>query len=205
MSVTNLQMKMVNIMSRVDSVLKGATVSTGKNSKAYKAVKHDDVAALIHPELVKEKIWCKVSVDDCDLVRNEREMKDAEGTYYKVDYLARVWVTVTFINAENPTDREECKSFAYAIDSGDKAVGKAESMATKYVYLKNFTLESTDEEEQRDDEEEKPRHAGGQEFPMTEAQRAFIIRLCKEKNVPLPATQLSKQQAGDLIKKLTGA
>jgi len=201
----NLQMKMINIMARVNSVFKGATVSTGKNSKAYKAVSHDDVAALIHPELVKEKIWCKVNVDNCELVRNEREMKDAEGTYFKVDYLARVWLTVSFVNAENPTEREECKSFAYAIDNSDKAVGKAVSMATKYVYLKNFTLESTDEEEQRTVEEEKPRHSGGQEFPMSEKQRDLIIKLSKEKNVPLPTTQLTSKQAGDLIKRLMGA
>ena len=51
-----------------------------------------------------------------------------------------------------PEEREVCKSFAYAFDSGDKAVGKAESMAVKYVFLKNFVLESTDNEESRDHE-----------------------------------------------------
>lgn len=53
--------------------------------------------------------------------------------------------------------------------------------------------------------EEKPTHAGGQEFPMSEKQRDLIIKLSKEKNVPLPTTQLTSKQAGDLIKKLMGA
>lgn len=148
MTTKTLAEKMVSIMGRVDSVFKGARIQLNQ-SRSYTAVSHDDIAALIHPELVTEKIWTKVHVKSCDIERIVSTKSGNQGSYEAVEYLAKAWVTVSFINAENSQEREDVDSFAYAIDSGDKATGKALSIAVKYVYLKNFTLESTDEEESR--------------------------------------------------------
>lgn len=142
-----LAQKMIGIMSRVESVEKLATVQMTA-SRSYKAVTHDDVAALLHNELVREGVWVKVTQDSCEVEINNRKNRDGQDVQ---EFVARVWVVVTFVNADNPSDKEDCRSFAYAIDSGDKAVGKAVSMAVKYVLLKNFTLESVDEEESRPD------------------------------------------------------
>lgn len=140
-----LAQKMISIMSRVDSVEKLATVQMTA-SRSYRAVTHDDVAALLHKELVTEGVWVKVTQESCEVEAVSRKHRDG---YDIQEFVARVWVVVSFVNADNPQDKEECRSFAYAIDSGDKAVGKAVSMAVKYVLLKNFTLESVDEEESR--------------------------------------------------------
>ena len=135
-------------MKEVETVFKGANISMG-NGKSYSAVNHDDVARLLHKPLAEHGIITKVSVEDVELVSREKINKYGDVA---LEYRADVWVEVTFINADNPEEREVCKSFAYAFDSGDKAVGKAESMAVKYVFLKNFVLESTDNEESRDHE-----------------------------------------------------
>ena len=144
----NLYQKMVNVMREVDSVFKGANISMG-NGRSYSAVNHDDVARLLHKPLATEGIISKVSVERVDISSRDKTNKFGDVS---LEYRADVWVEVTFINADNPEEREVCKSFAYAFDSGDKAVGKAESMAVKYVFLKNFVLESTDNEESRDHE-----------------------------------------------------
>jgi hypothetical protein len=139
---------MVSVMREVDSVFKGANISMG-NGRSYSAVNHDDVARLLHKPLATEGIITKVSVEKVDISSRDKTNKYGDVS---LEYRADVWVEVTFINADNPEEREVCKSFAYAFDSGDKAVGKAESMAVKYVFLKNFVLESTDNEESRDHE-----------------------------------------------------
>lgn len=144
----NLYQKMTSIMKEVETVFKGANISMG-NGRSYSAVNHDDVARLLHKPLAENGIITKVSVEKVELSSREKTNKYGDTS---PEYRADVWVEVTFINADNPTEREVCKSFAYAFDSGDKAVGKAESMAVKYVFLKNFVLESTDNEESRDHE-----------------------------------------------------
>jgi hypothetical protein len=144
----NLYQKMSEIMKEVETVFKGANISMG-NGRSYSAVNHDDVARLLHKPLAEHGIITKVSVEKVDLSSRDKTNKYGDTA---LEYRADVWVEVTFINADDPTEREVCRSFAYAFDSGDKAVGKAESMAVKYVFLKNFVLESTDNEESRDHE-----------------------------------------------------
>lgn len=148
MSTRNLYQKMTDIMKEVDTVFKGANIQMA-GGRSYSAVNHDDVARLLHKPLAEHGVWTKVSVERVEL--NSRDKTNKYGDV-SLEYRADVWVEVTFINADKPEEREICKGFAYAFDSSDKAVGKAESMAVKYIFLKNFTLESTDNEESRDHE-----------------------------------------------------
>jgi len=217
--IKTIPMKMIAIMDRVDSVLKLAKVSITA-TRNYSAVSHDDIAALLHPEFVKEKIWVKTSLKESSVEVTQKKKHDKDGEYFVTEYLSKVRVIVTYVNAENPSEREDCEMCAYAIDSGDKGIGKAISMAVKYVHLKNFTLESIDEEERRDgyDYQESKKapsnnsfkefdnstykHTGGADFPMNDKQRDFIIKLCAEKKQPLPKNKLSAAKAKDLIEKL---
>ena len=146
--MSTLAQRMVTVMAEVRSVFKGANIQMG-GGRSYSAVSHDDVARLLHTPMATNGIYTKVSVEKVEI--SSKEVANKFGDI-KSEYRADVWVEVTFINSEKPEDREVCKGFAYAFDSGDKAVGKAQSMAVKYVLLKNFVLESTDEEESRDQE-----------------------------------------------------
>ena len=209
---------MAAIMKEVETVFKGANISMG-NGRSYSAVNHDDVARLLHRPLAEHGIITKVSVEKVELVGREKTNKYGDTA---LEYRADVWVEVTFINADKPEEREVCKSFAYAFDSGDKAVGKAESMAVKYVFLKNFVLESTDNEESRDHEnsfktppkknivEEVQAKAKGPAFPQAaQAQGATnnigVTNTAPKKTVgfnkpkPTPSTEAAtKDVAGEI-------
>jgi hypothetical protein len=169
---------MADIMKEVQSVFKGATIQMGGN-RSYSAVNHDDVARLLHKPLADAGIVTKVSVEKVEITSGTKTNKYGDQS---AEYRADVWVEVTFINADNPEEREVCKSFAYAFDSGDKAVGKAESMAVKYVYLKNFVLESTDNEESRD-------HELGNKTPPKKNLAEEIEQKKAAKDTPPPAQE----------------
>lgn len=146
----NIYQKIIKVMNQVDYVVKGSTVSTGVGSAGYKAVSHDDVTGLLHKPCVEFGIVIVPSIVDSKVSEIIKEVIYNNKTEKKISYRADVWVDVTFINADNPDERIISKSFAYAMDSSDKATGKAYSMAVKYAYLKTFMLESGDNEETRD-------------------------------------------------------
>lgn len=206
----NLAQKMTQIMKKIKSVTKGETVNITQ-SRSYTAVGHDDVAALLHGPLAEIGIWVKVDVIKCDVSSIEKTFSNGNKGY---EYRSDVWVEVTFINAHDPKDRESVKSFAYAFDSGDKATGKAESMAVKYAFLKNFTLESVDEEESREHEKkyqapqrQETSQPIGTELPPTEKQKDFIKDLCRQagKDYVEPKTFKMAQDYINRLKELQGA
>ncbi|GEM_PF-4701697 len=198
----NLAQKMINIMSKVESVHKGSTVSITQSS-SYSAVSHDDVAALLHNELVTEGVWVKVSVIEASVTSHTKEKAGYNGgaPTRSLEYMATVKCRVSFINSEDPKDREEVDTFAYALDSGDKAVGKAESMAVKYAFLKNFTLESTDQEEERDGhryEHKAPLSkqtlkAETPTSPLSDAQRKVLYAIKSKHGVVIPEFRTSNE------------
>lgn len=145
----NLYQRLNNVMKEVTTVFKGTEVSMGGN-RSYSAVSHDDVTRLIHLPLVNNGIFVEIDIVDSKLKTFETISEYQGKSQTKISYLAEVTVQATFVNIDDPSQKFSVKSYAYAIDSSDKAVGKAESMAVKYIYLKNLLLESTDEEESRD-------------------------------------------------------
>lgn len=147
----NIYQKINEIQKEVQTVYKGATVSMG-GGKEYYAVSHDDVAALLHLPLASIGISMEVDMVDCVIEQFIIEKEYNGKIDKKFNYMARVKMAVTFVNSDDPKERFTVNSSAYAFDAGDKAVGKAQSMAVKYVYLKNFNLESTDQEESRSNE-----------------------------------------------------
>lgn len=145
----NIYQRLNAVMSDVTSVFKGTEVSMGGN-RSYSAVSHDDVTKLVHMPLVKNGIFVEVDVIETKLSTIESVSEYQGKQQTKTSYLAEVTVQCNFVNIDDPKDRFSVKSFAYALDTSDKAVGKAQSMAVKYIYLKNLLLESTDEEESRE-------------------------------------------------------
>lgn len=146
----NLYQKIVKIMEKVSYIEKGANVSTGAGSAGYKAIQHDDVTALLHPHCADMGIVVIPSITSAT-VNEIKKITEHNGRQdVKISYRADVWVDVNFINADDPKEQIVTKTFSYAMDSSDKATGKAYSMAVKYAYLKTFMLQSGDDEESRD-------------------------------------------------------
>lgn len=147
----NLYQKINEIMKKIDGIEKGARVKLSE-SRSYTAVTHDDVTALLHKPLADMGIVVIPNIESVDVDMNEKEKEYNGKTTVSIEYMVKVNCSVEFVNADKPDERFKSHSFSYALDSGDKAVGKAYSMAIKYIYLKTFMLESYDEEESRDHE-----------------------------------------------------
>jgi hypothetical protein len=148
MNSKNIYQRLNDVMTEVTSVFKGTQVSMG-GSRSYSAVSHDDVTSLIHEPLTRNGIFVEIDTIEASVESFETVTEYQGKSQVKIGYLAKVLVQATFVNIDDPKDRFSVKKFAYAMDSSDKAVGKAESMAVKYIYLKNLLLESTDDEESR--------------------------------------------------------
>lgn len=166
MSSKNLYQRLNSLMADVTSVFKGTEVSMG-GGRGYSAVSHDDVTKLIHMPLVNNGIFVELGVISSKLSPLETVSEYNGKQQIKTSYLAEVTVKATFVNVDKPEERFSVESYAYALDASDKAVGKAMSMATKYIYLKNLLLESTDEEEQRTFEKDNKPVAKPVEKPIT--------------------------------------
>jgi hypothetical protein len=149
MQTKNLFQKINDIQKQVKTVHKGGTVKINEKS-SYSAVLHDDVTALLHDPVANAGIVAMSRMESCELESFEVQKSYNGQTTSSRSYMVKVWASVTFMNSDNPTEQFQTQCFAYAIDSGDKATGKAYSMAIKYCYLKTFMLESCDDEESRE-------------------------------------------------------
>lgn len=178
----NLYQRLNSLMADVTSVFKGTEVSMG-GGRGYSAVSHDDVTKLIHMPLVNNGIFVELGVISSKLSPLETVSEYQGRQQVKTNYLAEVTVRATFVNVDKPEERFSVDSYAYALDSSDKAVGKAMSMATKYIYLKNLLLESTDEEEQRTFEKEHKPTASQKATPAISATVTNNVAKLEEKPV----------------------
>jgi len=196
----NLFQRINLVMKSVNSVHKGATIDMG--GKSYNAVTHDDVTALLHGPITAAGIVAMPDMSDFTLETLETKSEYQGKVTVKVSYLAKIQASVTFINIDKPDERITTKCYSYAMDSSDKAMGKAYSMALKYCYLKTFMLESLDEEESRSYENDyKPSYNTSSKSDLaTEAQLAAIKKLYPMSYLEkLDPNTITKKQAGELI------
>lgn len=123
--VPNIHQKIVGIMSELDYIAKGDKTVNGQ----YRFVSHDQVTAKVHPLLVKYGVTIVPSVEEMTQDGNRTTIK----------------MTISFINADCPSDHFTTRYFAHGIDGNDKGPGKAISYAYKYAMLKTFCLETGDD------------------------------------------------------------
>ena len=146
----NLYQKINEIQKLVTTVFKNGEVQITPTRK-YSATLHDDVTSLVQGPVAEIGIVFFPSIVNSELERFET-IKNYNGQETKsLNYLIKLWIDVKVVNSDDKKDFEIIKTFIYAIDSGDKAQGKALSMGVKNVYLKLFMMKSEDNEESRPD------------------------------------------------------
>lgn len=165
----NIHQRINAVMSEASKVGKNATIKVG--DFGYKAVTHDDVAALLQPLFVKHGITCIPSVDSC------------ETTSLTKNNLTSIKVNITLYNIDDVNDSLTVSSFGDALDNQDKGVGKAYSYAVKYALLKLFMLESRDDEESRVQNGESVNYATNS--GASESQQGLIKRLLAQNGIAL--------------------
>lgn len=132
----NVFQKMSAVSSEVGKISKDATVGYGNNS--YKAVTHDAVTGAVRSVMEKYGLIAITSTIGHSETREELQGKNGARTVFR----STVEVETEIINVDQPEDRHIVRSFGTGEDSGDKAVGKAISYATKYSLLKALMLET---------------------------------------------------------------
>lgn len=166
--VPNIHQKIIGIMSELDYIAKGDKTVNGQ----YRFVSHDQVTAKVHPLLVKYGVTIVPSVEEMTQDGNRTTIK----------------MTISFINADCPSDHFTTRYFAHGIDGGgvskdgrplpigDKGPGKAISYAYKYALLKTFCLETGDD-------------------PDYDANASYEPPKCLEFDSILPADMSEKEKA----------
>lgn len=126
-------MESLNLFQRINQVMKKVNYVQKEDKKVngqYTFVSHDAVTRLLHGPCTEAGIAVMPSVVEY--------LQDGNRT--------TVWVEVTLVNIDKPTEMFSVKSIGYGIDAQDKGPGKAFSYAFKMCLLKLFMLESGEED-----------------------------------------------------------
>ena len=134
-----------NIYQRINAVIAEGLYTKRGSAGQGTGVLYDEVISLLTPHLVNHGI-----VFNAEKVGDSRSRANAKGNYvYESDF------NIHFINIDNPEDRFTTLVEAHAMDSGDKAPGKAITYATKISLLKVFQIETGVNDESREEVKEK--------------------------------------------------
>jgi len=151
----------LNIYQRINNVIKeGLYIKRGSAGQGT-GVLYDEVISILTPFLMKHGI-----VFNVEKVGEARSRANAKGNYiYECDF------NVHYINIDDSSDRFTTLVEAHAMDSGDKAPGKAITYATKISLLKVFQIETGENDESREEIKEKSK-------TITPEQAAKLAEYC---------------------------
>ena len=139
-------------IERVTGVLARLKKEGENQAQGYKFVKIEDVVDTLRPLLNEQGLFLQWDTVGYELI----ETKTAKG--YPA-WLCKLVTRLTIYDTSG--DILDCgQTFAMAIDSGDKAVTKAETSARKYSLIKAFNL-STGDDLEDDSGDKKPEEGGG--------------------------------------------
>lgn len=146
----SIYQRLNKVMQEVTYVQKDKNVSSpGAN---YKAVTHDQVVSVARASLVKHGILILPTQTKGEFL----QMRDLNATPNPIKMgLYQGWYDVSFVSADDGSDRITVTVQAHANDNGDKAPGKALTYATKAAILKVLCLETGENDESREEEREK--------------------------------------------------
>ena len=138
MHIMNIYQRLNAIKEEVGYVQKDKVVGT------YRAVTHDQVTAYTRPHFVKHGvIIIPVELESKTILTTMLTGKGLPIIRFEAKY------SVRFISIYEEHGSVSVDLTAHAIDSGDKAPGKALSYATKYAILKVLQLETGEDDEGR--------------------------------------------------------
>lgn len=130
-----------NIYQRINSVMKENIYIKKGSAGQGTGVLHDELLAVLTPHLVANGIVVNVIKSG-----ESRSRSNQKGNYiYECDFV------VEYVNIDDPKDRLSVLVEAHAMDSGDKAPGKAITYAAKTAHLKVFSIETGLNDESRAD------------------------------------------------------
>jgi len=149
-------------------IRKDKQVKTGGEG-SYMAVTHDAVTAHCRDALIKAGVLIIPQLEDGQSIEIGQTKNGTPRIRYEATY------QITFL-CEDDTSSFHIRMGAHAIDTGDKAPGKALSYAVKYAILKLLNIETGENDESRVSE---PEDAEPAPPTITEEQAAEPRQLTK--------------------------
>lgn len=141
----NIYQKLVKVRESVDSFSKDADTSTENNKKGYKYISGAQVLGKIKGKMDEFGVILRPNLSP-DFKLEQFEYTDKWGNL-KDKYQYTNLMTYTFINADDPEDRDEIQWFLTGIqDDPSKAFGSALTYSERYFLLKYFGVPTDDED-----------------------------------------------------------
>lgn len=131
-----------NIYQRINAVRDEVVYLKRGSAGQGTGVLYDEVVALSRQAIQKQGI-----IITTDFLADSSRMVLASSG--KENYIYEAFIRVNYINMDNPEDRFSTDIVAHAMDSGDKAPGKAVTYATKTSLVKVLFLETGINDEKR--------------------------------------------------------
>lgn len=131
------------VRKSISYIQKDKSVSTGGGS--YKAVTHDQVTAMVREHLIEHGVISWPNLVSSAMIQPFQ----IEGEKANKQWRYEATYDFTFAAVDDITDCLVIRIEAHAMDSGDKAPGKALSYAKKGAVLKLFDIETGEDDESR--------------------------------------------------------
>ena len=125
----NLNEKLLEIQRRIDRFVKDNVVGEGK--QAYQAVGSEQVLETVRPIMNELKLLLVPAVTGTNVIQGATSSGTAR-------YLTELTMTMTWVDVESG-EKMEVPWYAQGVDlAGEKGVGKANTYAEKYFFMKFF-------------------------------------------------------------------
>lgn len=180
----SIYQRLNEVRKRIDYVQKDAQVSGAGGG--YKAVTHDQVTANVRPHLVEQGIIVVPSLV------SERTVETGTSTKNGTPIIRHEAVYDVVFSAGG--DAVTVRVASHANDQGDKAPGKALSMAVKYAILKVLSIETGVNEEGRIEDAAPP--------TITQDQHFQLVLKCEELGFPEPEKTLAALAAAHKLESI---
>lgn len=144
--LVNIHQRLLSVQAAVGRVPK----SGWNNFDKYHYVTESDLLDAARLALIENKVALV-------LVGMEEETGFIERVGKDPKRWAKVKLLYDIVNAEEPGDRIATSSVGYAEDTGDKAIYKAITGATKYLYYKLFMVSTGEDPERVGAPDQKPK------------------------------------------------
>lgn len=186
----NIYQKIHAISSEIGMIQMTLNVDTGKG-KSYKAISINDVVDALIPLMNKYRLV--VLPGEKELLAEE-QIKTTTSYGERTQFFVRMRAQFKIVNIDKPEEMVLAEGYGDGIDSGDKALGKANTYARKYALIDAFNLSKGDD----------PDREASQEYqkiePATPEQIQKVLELYNKEEIAKMLKRMKKSNPSEISK-----
>ena len=145
------KLKSLNIYQKL-SLVSRACETVDKDGKVdgirgFKYATAGNIISMVNQSLFKYRL---VAYTNYKLIESKLlQVTNKDGREQTMKFAA-VEAVATIVNVDNPEEKINASAFGYGQDSGDTAIGKAQTYALKYMWLSTLQMQQMDENPEKD-------------------------------------------------------